>query len=223
MAGLMSKRSVFTVVTPLPADMTREVVLGFLHDHASMIDLNPLVVDRHQIPAPAYALEGERRCAWWSITDVIEYVPGTRLAQGQLTYAAAFNDLPDGIQTHVYAPMGTEIRERWALRGNMPGEPRVPVELGSGAPQEGLYLQEVRLDPSHSPFFLRLEDCELHCNFLMTSFVKKTLKKAHNTVIERICEKAKLVADARSQGIEVRHDHGDEAELDGSNFFANNG
>jgi hypothetical protein len=37
----MSKRTVFTTITPLPAGITRETVLETLHDHIEMIDLNP--------------------------------------------------------------------------------------------------------------------------------------------------------------------------------------
>lgn len=62
---------------------------------------------------------------------------------GQVEYTAAFNDLPNGVQTHCYAPLGTDIRERWSLGGTLPGEPLEPVEIGLGAPRQGLYLREV--------------------------------------------------------------------------------
>lgn len=159
----MSKRTVFTTVSPLPPDMTREAVLAFLHDHEALIDLNPLVIERHPVAGPPPHLlqprqkqsggggggggggasnpvvpEDEREgCAWWSLTDKIAHVPG------EVTYAAAFHDLPDGVQTHVYAPLGTDIRERWSLGGTLPGEPPVPVEIGIGAPAQGLYVREV--------------------------------------------------------------------------------
>lgn len=53
----------------------------------------------------------------------------------------------------------------------MPGEPREPRELGIDAPREGLYLRE---------------EIDMRCNFLMASFVKKTLRKAHHVSSERI-------------------------------------
>ncbi|KAK6957627.1 hypothetical protein Daesc_000414 [Daldinia eschscholtzii] len=170
----MSKRSTFTTISPLPAGLTREVVVEFLHNHVEMIDLNPLVIERHPIDAPAHAPAEERRCAWWSLTDKISYLPGG-VVSGDVTYTAAFHDLPNGIQTHVYAPMGTDIRERWSLGGTLPGEPPEPVELGIGAPRQGLYLRE---------------DVELRCNFVMSSFVKKTLKKAHGVLVERLVASA---------------------------------
>ncbi|KAK8028238.1 hypothetical protein PG991_005294 [Apiospora marii] len=172
----MSKRTTFTNVTPLPAGISRAAALGFLHDHEAMIDLNPLVVERHRLGAPPpHAPEDERAagCSWWSMTDTITYLPGIK---GELTYSAAFLDLRDGLQTHVYAPMGTDIRNRWTLGGTLPGEPPEPVELGLGAPRQGLYIRE---------------DVELRCNFLMASFVRKTLSKAHTKVIENIAERAK--------------------------------
>ncbi|KAK8127697.1 hypothetical protein PG984_008805 [Apiospora sp. TS-2023a] len=167
----MSKRTTFTNVTPLPAGISRAAALGYLHDHEAMIDLNPLVVERHRLDAPPpHAPEDERAagCSWWSMTDSITYLPGIK---GELTYSAAFLDLRDGLQTHVYAPMGTDIRNRWTLGGTLPGEPPSPKSSAS-APPPGL-------------------DVELRCNFLMASFVRKTLSKAHTKVIENIAERAK--------------------------------
>ncbi|KAI0508779.1 hypothetical protein F5B22DRAFT_638490 [Xylaria bambusicola] len=170
----MSKRTTFTTISPLPSGITREVVIDFLHNHQEMIDLNPLIIERHPIPPPPHAPEEEERCVWWSLTDKISYLPGG-LVTGEIAYTAAFNDLPNGIQTHCYAPLGTDIRERWSLGGTLPGEPLEPVEIGLGAPRQGLYLRE---------------DVELRCNFVMAGFVKKTLKKAHGALVDRLCQKA---------------------------------
>ncbi|KAI0469597.1 hypothetical protein F4859DRAFT_516091 [Xylaria cf. heliscus] len=174
----MSKRTTFTTISPLPAGIPREVVIEFLHSHQEMIDLNPLIIERHPISPPPHAPDEEARCVWWSMTDKIAYLPGG-LVSGEIEYTAAFNDLPNGVQTHCYAPLGTDIRERWSLGGSLPGEPLEPVEIGLGAPRQGLYLRE---------------DVELRCNFVMASFVKKTLKKAHGTLVERLCQKAAMVA-----------------------------
>lgn len=169
----MSKRTTFTTVSPLPPDIPRQVVLDFLHNHQEMIDLNPLVIERHPIAVPGHAPPEETRCVWWSLTDKISYMPGVK---GDLTYLAAFQDLHDGIRTHCYAPMGTHIRERWSLGGTLPGEPPAPVELGLGVPSQGLYLRE---------------DVEVRCNFLMAGFVKKTILKAHGVLVEKLTSKAR--------------------------------
>ncbi|KAI1377602.1 hypothetical protein F4677DRAFT_444194 [Hypoxylon crocopeplum] len=174
----MSKKSTFTTISPLPPGITREVVIDFLHNHVEMIDLNPLVIERHPIQPPPHAPPEEQRCVWWSMTDKISYLPGG-VVSGDITYSAAFNDLPNGVQTHCYAPMGTDIRERWSLNGSLPGEPLEPVELGINAPRQGLYLRE---------------DVELRCNFVMSSFVKKTLKKAHGTLVERLLQKSRVAS-----------------------------
>jgi hypothetical protein len=99
----MSKRTLFTTITPLPAGVTRKIVLDFLHDHEEMIDLNPLVKERHPIPTPAHAPADELHCQWYSLTDKISYLPGVA---GDVSYTCAFNDLPNGLQTHCYAPAG---------------------------------------------------------------------------------------------------------------------
>ncbi|KAI1102774.1 hypothetical protein F4804DRAFT_333932 [Jackrogersella minutella] len=195
---VISKRTTFTTISLLPPGIAREVVIAFLHNHVEMIDLNPLVIERHQIAPPAHAPAEERRCVWWSMTDKISYLPGG-VVSGDVTYTAAFNDLPNGVQTHSYAPMGTDIRGRWSLNGTLPGEPPEPVELGIGAPRQGLYLRE---------------DVELRCNFVMSSFVKKTLKKAHSTLVDRLL--ANATAAAKNQSARVSHQHTGSSSHSGS-------
>ncbi|TLS27775.1 hypothetical protein PpBr36_01013 [Pyricularia pennisetigena] len=175
----MSKRTVYTEISPLPPNTSREVVLDFLHDHLGMIDLNPLVKERHPIPPPAGARPEEKHLSWYSLTDKISYLPGG-LATGDISYTAVFNDLPNGLQTHCWAPLGVEIRSRWTLNGTLPGEPPERVELGIDAPATGLYIRE---------------DVELRCNILMAGFIKRTTKKAHQTLVEQVAAKAKASAD----------------------------
>lgn len=173
----MSKRTTFTTISPLPADIGRQAVLDFLHSHEGMIDLNPLVIERHPLSEPPpHCPDEERECVWWSMTDKITYMPGVK---SDLTYTAAFQDLHDGIRTHCYAPMGTHILERWSLGGTLPGEPKQPVELGLGAPSQGLYIRE---------------DVEVRCNFLMAGFVKKTILKSHGLLVERLIAGARAAA-----------------------------
>lgn len=101
----MSKRTTFTTISPLPPGITRDVVVEFLHNHQEMIDLNPLVKERHCIKPPSHATPEEFHCTWYSLTDRISYLPGG-LANGDVTYTCAFHDLPNGLQTHCYAPAG---------------------------------------------------------------------------------------------------------------------
>ena len=113
----MSKRSIFTTISPLPPGMSRQVVLDFLHDHEEMINLNPLIKEHHQIEPPSHALPDELECIWYSLTDRISYLPGG-LAEGSVTYTCAFHDLPTGIQTHCYAPAGLG-RPRFLQKGRL--------------------------------------------------------------------------------------------------------
>ncbi|TVY43844.1 hypothetical protein LSUB1_G001155 [Lachnellula subtilissima] len=173
----MSKRTVFTTLTPLPAGISRETVLETLHDHLEMIDLNPLVEERHPIKPPPKSTAEEYHCQWYSLTDRVSYLPGG-LASGKVSYTACFHDLPVGLQTHVYAPMGLNIKNKWSLGGSLPGEAVAPVEMGVGAPLQGLWIRE---------------DVDMKCNIMMTSFVKKTLKKAHAALVDRLLIKAQIV------------------------------
>lgn len=107
----------------------------------------------------------------------MSYLPGG-LATGSVSYHACFHDLPDGLQTHVYAPLGLDIRAKWSVGGSLPGEPKAPVELGIGAPREGLYIRE---------------DVRMKCSILMMSFVKKTFKESHAKLVDRLVEKAHVI------------------------------
>jgi len=142
-----------------------------------MIDLNPLVEERHPIKPPPNASAEEYHCQWYSLTDRVEYLPGGLMA-GKVSYNVCFHDLERGLQTHCYAPMGLNIKGKWSLGGSLPGEPIAPVELGLGAPLQGLYLRE---------------DVDMKCNIMMTGFVKKTLKKAHSALVDRLLVKAQIV------------------------------
>ncbi|KAL8668243.1 MAG: hypothetical protein Q9202_000221 [Teloschistes flavicans] len=171
----MSKRTVFTTITALPAGITRDTVLETLHNHTEMIDLNPLVIERHPIKAPRKATPEEYHSIWYHVVDKINYFPGY---QGRTEFDVCFHDLKIGLQTHCYAPLGLDIKDKWTLGGTLPHEPKEPVEIGIGVPKEGLWLRE---------------DVDMKCNIMATSFVKRTLKKAHATLVERLVEKAHLV------------------------------
>ena len=147
-----------------------------LHDHLEMIDLNPSHEERHQIKPPPEASPEEYHCTWYQITDKISYLPAG-MYSGKVSFKACFHDLANGLQTHCYAPMGLDIKEKWTLGGNLPHEPVQPVELGIGAPISGLYIRE---------------DVEIKCNILMTRFVRKTLKQALATLVARLLVKSQL-------------------------------
>jgi hypothetical protein len=172
----MYKRSVFTTVTPLPSYVHRDTVVEGLHSHGDMIKLNPLVVKYERCDSPRHAPVDEFYCVWYELTDKIRYLPGI---SGKVSYKACFHDLPTGLQTHVYAPTGLDIQEKWSVGGSMPGEPRQPIELGlTNVPREGLYLRE---------------DVNMRCSVFASDFVKKTLRRAHETLVQRLVVRADLL------------------------------
>ncbi|PVI08629.1 hypothetical protein DM02DRAFT_7666 [Periconia macrospinosa] len=173
----MSRTSVFTSITPLPSGITRQSVLDAYHNHVEMIELNPLVVERFQCKPPSYAPEEEIHSTWYTIKDKVSYLPGG-LAAGSVSYHACFHDLTEGLQTHVYAPLGLDIHAKWTVGGSLPGEPKAAVELGLKAPASGLYIRE---------------DVRMKCNIMMMGFVKKTFKDSHAKLVDRLVEKAHIM------------------------------
>lgn len=171
----MPKRTLFTNITPLPPQVSREVAVAMLHNHDEMIELNPLVIEHHPIKTPRDAPADEfLDCVWQELTDKINY----GVAKGKVNYKACFHDTPNGLQTHVYAPLGLDIREKWSIGGSLPGEAPEARELGVETPRQGLYIRE---------------DGDMRCNRMLTSFVRKNLDNAHKVLVERILKKAELV------------------------------
>ncbi len=172
-------RTLFTTITPLPANIPRKLAIDLLQNHKEMIELNPLVIDTRPIKAPKDAPADEFFAVWHEMTDRVQYIPGMgKLASSKVTYKGVFHDMPWGLQTHIYAPLGLDIRDKWQIRGNQPGEPREMRELGDKAPHDGLYLRE---------------DVDMTCNRMMTAFVKKNLVTAHAVLVDRLMKKAELL------------------------------
>lgn len=175
----MGKRVLFTTITPLPANIPRKLAVALLQNHKEMIELNPLVIEHHPIKAPKNAAADEFFAVWHEMTDRVQYVPGMgKIASSKVSYKGVFHDMPWGLQTHIYAPLGLDIRDKWQIRGNQPGEPREARELGDKAPLDGLYLRE---------------DVDMTCPRMMVGFVKKNLVGAHAVLVDRLLKKAELL------------------------------
>ena len=176
-------RSVFSITTPLPATVSRDVAVNILHDHAKMIELNPLVIDHKPTRPPKEAPADEFHCTWYEVTDRMSWLPGVK---GTLKIHVCFNDIPTGVQTHVYAPMGLDIQEKWSIGGNLPGEPREPRELGINVPRDVLYLRE---------------DVNMNVSRIFTNYTKTKLNKAHATLVDRLLLKGEIIEDVNYQTV----------------------
>ncbi len=113
-----------------------------------------------------------------------------KMGAGNIKFNGCFHNMPWGLQTHIYAPMNVDLRNKYRIAGNQPGfEPPEPIEMGLkelGAPSEGLYLHE---------------DIEIKCNVTMVSFVKSQLQKAGGEMVKRIIKKAELLDAGVLQGM----------------------
>lgn len=180
---MLRKKETYTVITPIPGFIPRQLALDILHSHSEVITLNPLVLSHKAIPAPRNAAADEYYSTWYEVTQRIQYVPGMgKAGSGQITFNGCFHDMPWGLQTHTYAPMNVDLRNRYRVGGNQPGlEPPEQRELGMeqlGIPKDGLYLRQ---------------DAEIKCNIAMISFVKAQLKAASKEMVDRIIKKAELL------------------------------
>ncbi|KAF1828936.1 hypothetical protein BDW02DRAFT_574445 [Decorospora gaudefroyi] len=185
--NMMRKKTQYVNITPIPSFIPRQLAIDFLHSHGEIIELNPLVTGHEAIKAPRDAPADEFYSTWYEISQRIQYVPGIgKMGSGAIKFRGVFHDLPFGLQTHTYAPANVDLRNKWQICGNQPGEPPEPKELGSGAPPEGLYIRE---------------DVEIRCNVTMVSFVKKEMKAAAKVMIERLVKKAELLDSGALQAL----------------------
>lgn len=170
--------------TILPESVKKEDVLSLLHDHSSMIILNPIVVEHEKVPGPISPPPTPREqddavdmhqdndifssatTAKYNITDRISYLPG-HLWDSTVTYAAWFADTPDGLRSFVQAPAGVEIRGSWRVR---------QIESPDGRDSEdlGIYLAE---------------EAVVSCNSLLRPFIQSTMQKSHATLHHRFLER----------------------------------
>ncbi|KAI2623679.1 hypothetical protein GGS21DRAFT_533701 [Xylaria nigripes] len=180
---MLRKKEVYTVITPIPSFIPRQLAVDILHSHGEIINLNPLVLGYKQIHAPRNAAADEYFSTWYEIVERVQFVPGMgKFGAGKISFNACFHDLPWGLQTHVYAPLSIDMRNKYRICGNQPGfEPPEPPEIGLaelGVPKDGLYLRE---------------DIEIRCNITMVTTVKTQMKASSKEMIERIIKKAELL------------------------------
>lgn len=172
-------KTLFTTIDPIPSHIPRQLAIELLQSHGELITLNPLVLEYRAIKAPRDAPSDEFYSTWYEIQQRIQFVPGIgKMGSSKISFRGCFHDMPWGVQTHMYVPFGVDLRHKYQIRGNQPGEAPEPKELGSNAPPEGLYLRT---------------DTQIKCNMTMLSFVKKEQKAASRTMIERMIKKAELI------------------------------
>ncbi|KAK3389173.1 hypothetical protein B0H63DRAFT_499391 [Podospora didyma] len=180
---MMRKKDTFTLITPIPGFIPRQLAIDILHSHSEVITLNPLVLEHKPIAAPNNAETDEYYSTWYEITERVTFIPGIgKMGASIIKFNGCFHDMPWGLQTHIYAPMNVDLRNTYRIAGNQPGfeAPEVP-EIGLkalGAPADGLYLRE---------------DIEIKCNVTVIGFVKSQLKKAGGEMVQRIIKKAELL------------------------------
>nr|POE72231.1 hypothetical protein CFP56_12107 [Quercus suber] len=176
----MGKKTVYTKITPLPVNVPRQLALDMLHSHVEVIELNPLVTGVKPVDAPRDAVPDEYFSQWYEISEIITWGFGLKK---KIAFKGVFHDQPWGLQTHVYAPMGVDMRNRYSIGGNQPGEPREARELGLDIPLDGLYLRE---------------DVEIICSVPMTTgFVKKEAMAATGIMVQRLTRKAELLDEGK--------------------------
>jgi hypothetical protein len=162
----MHRQSELSSLTLLHSSFSKETIIEKLHDHGAMIEQNPLVIHYERCQPPADAPD-ESLHIWYTITDRIDYLPGGVL-QGRICFRASFLNTPHGLITHIYAPLGVDIRNEWSVCSNGTG---AEVEPDLKDKPEGLYLRE---------------KVNLRCPLGTAFFVRRNIEKSHSTLVARL-------------------------------------
>lgn len=181
------KRTVLTTTTTLPASISRETVIDTLHNHQEMIELNPLVV-RYSRCQPVPSAPDEERTPdwiWYELTDRISFLPG-KWFRRKVSYKGSFRDLPRGLRTHVYAPMGVDIQATWSVGGDKEGDGGADREEG----QASADATKMNDGPDDGQGVYLREEVDLRCPFWSAGFVKKTMRRSHGVLVDRLIGKA---------------------------------
>ncbi|KAJ5163624.1 uncharacterized protein N7500_005454 [Penicillium coprophilum] len=185
---MIRRKEVYTNITPIPSSVPHQLALDILHSHSEIITLNPLVISHQPVKAPRDAVADEYYSTWYEITERVQYIPGLgKMGSGKISFKGCFHNVAWGLETHMYAPMGIDLKSKWRIAGNEPDEPSEPRDgRKTDAPRTGLYLRE---------------DIEIECNRTLISFVKTQLKAASKVLVERLIKKAELLDAGVLQGI----------------------
>ncbi|KAL4737209.1 hypothetical protein BDV11DRAFT_192260 [Aspergillus similis] len=180
---MFRKKEAYTTITPIPPSVPRQLAIDILHSHSEIITLSPLVLSHQPVRAPRNAPAEEYYLTWYEITERVQYVPGMgRLGSGKISFKGCFQDKDWGLMTHVYAPLGIDLRHRYRivdsadeslLGSGAEGSPPTPDEAG-----KGLYL---------------CVDTELECNITLMPLVKGQQRDGLKALIDRLVKKAELL------------------------------
>ena len=108
----MVKQVHYTKITALPSNVPRLLAVDLLHSHDEFIKLNPLVTGVKAIEAPRNAAADEYFSNWYEISELLSVGLGMKK---KVSFNGVFHNQPWGLQTHVFAPGGVEMRNKYRI------------------------------------------------------------------------------------------------------------
>ncbi len=177
---MLRRKESFTVETPIPRFVPRQLAIDSLHAHDEVITLNPLVLSHQHIPAPRTATTDEYFNDWYEIVQRIQYVPAIgKPGSGKITFRGCFHNMPWGLQTHVYAPMDIDLRNEYYI-----------TEARQATQQFVTQESPVQAVDTPNDALHLCNNIQVQCNIAMMSFVKAQLTAANKEMVQRIVKKA---------------------------------
>ncbi|PYH40462.1 uncharacterized protein BP01DRAFT_361246 [Aspergillus saccharolyticus JOP 1030-1] len=165
---MLRKKEAYTNTIPLPPTISQQLAITILHSHGEIITLNPFVLSYHAIRAPRNAVADEYYSSWYEIFERVRFVPST------ISFKGCFQDEPWGLRTHIYAPMGVDLRSTYRI---INGDQRVGDDKPLADPG-GLYLRE---------------EVDLECNLTLMALVRSQLRASSKVLVDRLIKKAELL------------------------------
>lgn len=151
------------ISVPIPIDVPSKTIIHLLHDHETLLSLQPLVVRTEKLPdKPDSAPDMER----YSFTESIPILPflGT-WGYKESTSTAELRDVETGVEGTAHAPAGIVVGVRWVVEEENAGEQE------QEAARAGRVLRE---------------DLNVECAAMMMWFLKGQVETSHREMCNRI-------------------------------------
>jgi hypothetical protein len=185
----MSAKHNYHVAAALAPNLTPADVIAALHDHNTCLTLQALTTGHTKLPETAPATLKDtfwypvdlNPVTTYSVTEVIQWMPGVQWGKYSLTFPSCFQNTPHGLKTRADAS-GVVLRAEFRILKGSSSDGEVDGE-GAG-------LGDVE--------WVLVEDVEVTCSWWMMPFVKGKMEGAQRDICRKVIEKVVMEKQQRA-------------------------
>lgn len=170
----------YHTATAIPPNLAPDDIIAALHDHNTCLTLQALTTGHEKLPSTD--AETQKDTFWYppdrnpihaySVTEVIQWMPGVQWGRYNLTFPSCFQNTPHGLKTRADAS-GVVLRAEFrVIKGS---------SSGGEVDGEGEGLGDVE--------WVLAEHVEVQCSWWMMPFVRGKMEGAHRDICRKVVEK----------------------------------